>query len=234
VIFGGTPGTVLYLTSYDLLKRKLPDSPLGHFASGILAEAVACVVYVPVDVVKERLQVQSVHRRGLGAARRPHTYTGSLDAVRKIIAAEGLKGIYRGYGATLLSYGPFSAFYFAFYEQLKRGFQQQQQQQQQQLPFGQIVLSAAGAGSLASWITSPLDMAKLRLQVQRGRGSGNNNNNNTTKIYRNIVHGVGEIYKEGGVRGLWKGAGARVLFHAPSTAITMTVFEVCKDWAEVE
>ena len=29
-----------------------------HFAAGILAETVACLVYVPVDVIKERLQIQ--------------------------------------------------------------------------------------------------------------------------------------------------------------------------------
>jgi hypothetical protein len=29
-----------------------------HFSSGMLAEAVTCIIYVPVDVVKERMQVQ--------------------------------------------------------------------------------------------------------------------------------------------------------------------------------
>jgi hypothetical protein len=30
------------------------------------------------------------------------------------------------------------------------------------------------------------------------------------------------------MRGLFRGAGARVLFHTPSTAITMAMFEECK------
>ena len=76
VILGGTPGTVLYLTSYaafrDSISSALLKSSPGedgkrlskgkefaiHFLSGMLAEAVACVIYVPVDVVKERMQVQ--------------------------------------------------------------------------------------------------------------------------------------------------------------------------------
>ena len=31
-----------------------------------------------------------------------------------------------------------------------------------------------------------------------------------------------------GVRGLWRGAGARMAFHAPMTAISITLFEECK------
>jgi hypothetical protein len=75
-----------------------------------------------VDVVKERLQVQSIfvprptspsNSSSSASARR---YNGSIDALNKIMREEGLRGIYKGYGATLLSYGPFSALYFMFYE----------------------------------------------------------------------------------------------------------------------
>ena len=39
----------------------------------------------------------------------------SIDVLLALHAA----GIYRGYTATLYSFGPFSAFYFGFYEQSK-------------------------------------------------------------------------------------------------------------------
>ena len=32
---------------------------------------------------------------------------------------EGLSGLYKGYGATVLSFGPFSGLYFMFYEKIK-------------------------------------------------------------------------------------------------------------------
>jgi len=72
-------------------------------------------VFVPVDVVKERLQVQ---RKGVTDP--SMNYRGSVDAVRTIMRNEGLRGIYKGYGATLLSFGPFSAFHFLFYETVRR------------------------------------------------------------------------------------------------------------------
>ena len=83
--------------------------------SGMVAEAISCVVFVPVDVVKERLQVQSP----LSSSDPNHkiiSYRNSFDALIKISDSEGLRGLYKGYSATLLSYGPYSAIYFMLYE----------------------------------------------------------------------------------------------------------------------
>jgi len=70
----------------------------------------SCVVFVPVDVIKERLQVQSQ----LGRT----NYKGSMDALGTIVRHEGIIGLYKGFNATLLSFGPFSALYFLFYEEV--------------------------------------------------------------------------------------------------------------------
>jgi Mitochondrial carrier protein len=112
-LVGGVPATCIYLTSYEASKRHLStvpyvgDSPfLVYFCSGIVAEAVSCSIFVPTDVVKERLQV------GL--------YKSSTDAFKQIVTQEGFRGLYKGYGASMLSFGPFSALYFALYEGLKK------------------------------------------------------------------------------------------------------------------
>jgi hypothetical protein len=79
---------------------------------------------VPVDVVKERLQIQrhvvssgTGAGAGAGSEAAPY-YKSSMDAVKTIFQTEGIRGIYRGYAATLLSFGPFSALYFSFYEKV--------------------------------------------------------------------------------------------------------------------
>ena len=61
--------------------------------------------------------------------------------------------------------------------------------------------------------------------------SGNNElKEGTNSLYKMLK----KVYCEDGVRGLYRGAGARVLFHTPSTAITMAVFEECKKrWTQV-
>lgn len=71
---------------------------------------LSCAIFLPVDVVKERLQVQDLQR--------DYKYHGSLDAFRTIWREEGFRGLYKGYGATIYSFGPFSAVYFALYEKV--------------------------------------------------------------------------------------------------------------------
>ena len=267
VLVGGTPGTVVYLCAYDLAKQHFSDlwrattpnttargdteeSFLVHFAAGMTAETIACVVYVPVDVVKERMQVQRriATEQGVSNHHQSTYYRNSYDALQKIVRTEGVAGIYRGYAATLASFGPFSALYFVFYERFKLWARQQQQQQlvasrvdttADNLPFQSVLLCSASAGALASWITSPLDMAKLRLQVSRGQQAAavaaaatatESGIPTTTVAFRGVADCLQQAYLSGGIPALFRGAGARVLHFTPATTITMTSYETCRIW----
>jgi hypothetical protein len=197
----------------------------------MLAETIACIVYVPVDVVKERMQVQ---QRNGGH----FFYKSTWDALKQIRQTEGLKGLYRGYAATLASFGPFSALYFVFYERCKlmaRNYEATglfgddrqvmiDRQMDTQLSFTATVLCSATAGAAASWLSSPLDLAKLRLQISRGQQSRNGG----SPTYSGVVDCLRQAYHQGGVRGLFRGAGARVLHFCPATTITMTSYEMCR------
>lgn len=240
VIVGGTPGTMAYLLSYEKAKDSLSEHVTNnefvvHFSSGMIAETVACIIYVPVDVIKERMQVQ----RNLGSAASDGAmlYRNSMDALIQISKSEGLSGIYRGYAATLGSFGPFSALYFVFYERFKFWARQNQtgrtddslrSLENVELPFQWILFCSAGAGAIASWMTSPLDLAKLRLQVSRGRAAAGMDPNAIS--YTGVVDCLKHVYRDGGVKGLWRGAGARVLHFAPATTITMTSYETCRSF----
>lgn len=69
--------------------------------SGMVAEAVSCLFFVPIDIVKERLQVMH--------SLKTYHYEGTTHAFKSILATEGITGLYRAYGATLASFGPFQA-----------------------------------------------------------------------------------------------------------------------------
>lgn len=90
-----------------------------------------------------------------------------------------------------------------------------------------IVCRGALAGACASWLTNPLDLAKLRLQVQRSaraRGDASESPFN----YRHTAHALKVIAQKEGVRGLFRGSTARVLFHTPATAVTVSLVEQFK------
>ena len=48
---------------------------------------------------------------------------GTFSALRSIAQQEGLAGIYRGIGPTILTNAPFSALYYMFYTGLKQRLQ---------------------------------------------------------------------------------------------------------------
>lgn len=82
----------------------VPPSPApAHLLPLFVATfLVSCVVFVPVDVVKERLQVQrsagtkaySLSLNG-GDGERVVPYRGSADTLKTILRTEGLRGIYK-------------------------------------------------------------------------------------------------------------------------------------------
>ena len=250
---GSAPATCLYLTSYDAAKKAMTSaSPflagndfLAHFAAGMVAETFSCVLWVPIDVTKERLQIQE---KG-GAA---SNYRGSVDAIRTIMRTEGLLGIYKGYGATVASFGPFSAFYFMFYEQIKstslrlyfggkvqaaatRGRAAAEPEETREAPFLLHMANSSAASVAASFVTNPLDLVKLRLQVQRGGAAASGAGTEMPwGTYTGMVDGLRQLVAKEGVPGLFRGVGARMAFHGPSMAITMSIYESLKSaWLRV-
>ncbi len=256
---------MLYLCGYDFFKDSLSgrlsdpsplngaSSPLIHLSAGMLAETLACVIYVPVDVIKERLQVQQRQSHNNNSSHHQHNYRGSWDACRTILRQEGVRGIYKGYFATLASFGPFSALYFACYEQAKHLTRchnnnyptsidnddiSKDEAKSEEISFVQTIICSASAGAIASFLTSPLDMAKLRLQIQRGRSAAAAaSSSNTSPPSKSVSSGNPQsnmrqillhMYHGGGVKGLFRGAGARVLHFVPATTITMTCYEECR------
>jgi len=249
---GSAPAACLYFTAYDRIKpwlarssekydlSLLKEGSLGnHFMSGLLAEFISCILWVPVDVIKERLQVQSLIPPHLSQAK----YRGTVHAIQTIAKNEGLKGIYKGYGATVTSFGPFSATYLATYEWLKQKFSQQINMRNEALgvphrvtvdtlPLPYMLFSGATSGAFAAFITNPLDLVKLRLQIQRRTASlphAQSVYNPFAFGYKHIGDGLVKVVRSEGVLGLFKGATARMAFSAPATAVTISSYDFLKN-----
>jgi len=60
---------------------------LIDFVSGFAAETVSCLLWVPIDVIKERQQVQSTMRTT--------SYKNTFNAISTIMSQEGLRGLYK-------------------------------------------------------------------------------------------------------------------------------------------
>ncbi|XP_039785045.1 mitochondrial carnitine/acylcarnitine carrier-like protein isoform X2 [Panicum virgatum] len=108
------PGNAVMFGVYEAAKQYLAGGPdtsgLGRgsqvLAGGLAGAALWLSVY-PTDVVKSVIQVDDY--------RNPR-YAGSLDALRKIVAADGVKGLYKGFGPAMARSVPANAATFVAYE----------------------------------------------------------------------------------------------------------------------
>ena len=187
---------------------------LINFMSGLGAETVSCILWLPIDVIKERLQVQNEIKT--------YQYANAIDAISQITKKEGIIGLYRAYGATVLAFGPFIGTNLMMYEKAKQlfGFKQD-------VTMLQNFVVAFFTGTIASLITNPMDIAKVRMQVQRAEMSirGDNLLEKGRFAYRNVFHGMYSLALDEGVLGLWKGCGARVLYMSSQAAINLSVLD---------
>jgi len=172
------------------------------------------------DVVKQRLQVQKQsHNAQVNIS---HNYKGSMDAVKQIIKEDGFRGLFRGLGAGLLTFGPYVSLYFAFYEQFKLYCANQIfHSTVQSLPFYVYLSSAALAGSLSAAVTCPLDVAKTRIQVQSKQSQQQHGGIAQQLKYRNTLQALGVIVREEGYSALLRGIKPRILWMAGGTTVTM-------------
>lgn len=247
---GESSVTAAVLVSLRRVAGGTPPSA-RFFVCGLVAETVSCLVWVPVDVAKERLQSQPrmLQRR----------YTSSLDALHRILTNEGLRGLYKGYWSTLGSFGPFSAVYFVFYEYFTNVLKMWYMSSTFVRPLSKAggareavkdtnaaalsptakfaVALGAGAGGnvVASLCTNPLELVKTRLQVQRAvlyRQTAASTIAVHPKLYtyhyQGIRDGLVQMARTEGVRALWRGVGSRIAYTAPNAALTMGFFELLK------
>lgn len=108
------PGNALMFGVYEAIKQYLAGgqdtSSLGRgslvVAGGLAGASFWGSVY-PTDVVKSVIQVDDYKNP---------KYSGSMDAFRKILAADGVKGLYKGFGPAMARSVPANAACFLAYE----------------------------------------------------------------------------------------------------------------------
>jgi len=113
------PFSAIYFPAYAHLKPAFADengynSPLSLLVAGAIAGMPAASLVTPADVIKTRLQVKA--RSG------QTTYSGVLDATRKIYAEEGFSAFWKGAIARMCRSSPQFGVTLVTYELLQRMF----------------------------------------------------------------------------------------------------------------
>lgn len=108
------------------------------FLAGLLADAASVALYVPGDVVVQRLQLKD------------SPYSGFADACRQIYLADGPAGFFRGFTATFLTSGIASAVWWVLYENIKNELYANTERREAAKRIGRDAGTAAGAATTDS------------------------------------------------------------------------------------
>ena len=195
------PGVGLYFSSMHQMKTSLCDGRPTALQSALIgssARALSGSVMIPFTVIKTRFESRAFN------------YSSTAHALSSILRTEGLRGLTRGLGPTLVRDVPFSGLYLMFYEQLKTWVPEEVSRTQSSA----AVHFSCGlvAGLLASLVTQPADVIKTRLQLSSGSGL-------------RLSGAVLQIYRDRGLGGFTTGLVPRSLRRTLMAALAWTVYE---------
>ncbi|CAL5382155.1 unnamed protein product [Camellia sinensis] len=251
------PTVGIYLPCYDIFRNYMEEftsqnapslTPYVPLVAGSVARSLACVTCYPVELARTRMQVVAVwaakcyqvlglqtshaglsfeaFKEAQGGVKPSgvfKTLSGIVSPVGRGNSLQNMQSyrlLWTGLGAQLARDVPFSAICWSTLEPIRRRI------------FGLMgdEISAANilganfcagffAGSLAAAATCPLDVAKTRRQIE---------NDPTRALKMTTKQTLLEIWRDGGMKGLFTGVGPRVARAGPSVGIVVTFYEVVK------
>lgn len=186
--------------------------PVKEFIAGGFGGSCLVLVGHPLDTIKVRLQTMPDVKPG-----QTPLYAGTVDCAKKIVSHEGVKGLYKGMFAPLIGVTPMYAVCFL-------GFGVGKSLQTPNMPNGeysplQTFTSGLMAGVFTTGIMAPGERVKCLLQMQGVGGA---------KQYSGFMDCVKQLYKEGGIRSIYKGTFATLLRDVPASGVYFMTYEWLK------
>uniref|UniRef100_A0A4W3GRC9 Mitochondrial glutamate carrier 1 n=1 Tax=Callorhinchus milii TaxID=7868 RepID=A0A4W3GRC9_CALMI len=197
---------VVVTTPMEMLKIQLQDA--GRLAQQrVVLPPSTCTKLVATNPVLSR-----AYNAGPAALT---THVSATQIAKDLFYTQGLRGLYKGLGATILRDVPFSIIYFPLFANLnKLG----QKSPDEKASFYHSFLSGCLAGSVSAVAVNPCDVIKTRFQsLHRGANE---------ETYSGIVDCARKIWKNEGPSAFLKGSVCRALVIAPLFGIAQVIYFV--------
>ncbi|XP_044758444.1 S-adenosylmethionine mitochondrial carrier protein homolog [Coccinella septempunctata] len=194
-MIGSVPQGALFFLTYESIKYYCDPyvsnntRPLLHMFAASAGEVVACILRVPMEVVKQRRQT---------ATNKKHT---SLHIVIKTYKRDGFMGFYQGFRSMVYREIPFSFIQFPLLEYFKMSYRKIIKNNIPLEPH-EVALCGSLAGGIAAAATTPLDVVKTRIMLETKKLEG--------KKSLDISNVFMTVLREKGFKGIFAGFGPRV------------------------
>lgn len=165
----------------------------SNLASGGIAGAISLAFVYSLDYARTRLANDAKSAKGDA----PREFNGLFDVYKKTLASDGIAGLYRGFGPSVIGIVVYRGLYFGLYDSLKP-----------------VVLVGPLEGSFlasfllgwtvttgASTASYPLDTVRRRMMMTSGQAVK----------YNGAIDCMRKVVAAEGVKSLFKGCGANIL-----------------------
>ncbi|KAF5006849.1 hypothetical protein FDECE_6796 [Fusarium decemcellulare] len=178
------------------------------WAAGVAAGLTGDVFVHPMETIITRVQSPA--------------YTTRYKSIDGRLKGTLFRGLYQGFGPTLVAGIPSSAAFFAVYEGMKGAFQDMQADGYlQELPPSAIHVASSGAAELVHCaISNPAEVLKQNAQVQQGSATPKPLGWYTLQVFRGFARHPSK---------LWTGYSALLASNLPGTCITFGLYEHIKE-----
>ncbi|KAM8914680.1 mitochondrial carnitine/acylcarnitine carrier protein isoform 1-T1 [Spinachia spinachia] len=230
------------------MSKQQQISPMKNFFAGGFGGV--CLVFAghPLDTIKVRLQTQPKPKPGESLL-----YAGTIDCLKKTFAKEvrihdaalsatrsmkycpkclpslmrtcpsllppsqGMKGFYKGMAAPIIGVTPmFAVCFFGF----GMGKKLQQKTPDDILTYPQLFAAGMLSGVFTTAIMAPGERIKCLLQIQASTGEVK---------YAGPMDCVKQLYREFGIRGIYKGTALTLMRDVPASGMYFTSYEWLKN-----
>ncbi|KAK9914414.1 hypothetical protein M0R45_038195 [Rubus argutus] len=228
------PTVGIYLPCYDIFRNWLEEftahnapsmSVYVPLVAGSLARSLACATCYPIELARTRMQAFKVIQNSV---KPPGVLKTLLDVVSHVKTTSsnsqnnlrGYRVLWTGMGAQLARDVPYSAICWSTLEPIRRRLLSLVGDEANAVSiFGANFSAGFVAGSIAAAATCPLDVAKTRRQIE---------NDPVRQMKMTTRQTLMEIWRGGGLKGLFTGVGPRVGRAGPSVGIVVSFYEVVK------
>ncbi|OAR01708.1 hypothetical protein LLEC1_06941 [Akanthomyces lecanii] len=237
VVLVTLPAAGVFFSTYELSKTtiarlSLLPLPVVHSVASTMAEAASCLVLTPAELIKQHAQMmQSSGGKKTGST--------SLKAIRVLYETGVGRRLFTGYTALLARNLPLTAMQFPIFEHLRSKIwatrPRREPGHQRILETGAIAgASAATAGAIAAFITTPSDVVKTRMMLLTGGGDNaaafEKSGQSRATGEQRPWHVAKQVYRESGTRGLFRGGGLRSTWTAVGSGLYLGTYDAAKLW----
>ena len=193
-------------TKNIMINRFKTKGVVTNFISSAAGITVQSIVTNPIYLISTRFEAVGQNK-----------YKNFLDAVKKILEEEGLKGFTKGLKPLLIKEIPSHSLFYVLYE-LNNKWLQKCSLVPKNLTFS---LSSMITSIVVSILDNPFDLIRTRTQFHFISKNENHR-------YPKVLEGIRYIYKTEGIKGLESGVHPRIIRKLFCSTALWTIYEILK------